>query len=117
MSGWWQSKLNGDDVEQSIRFPVVVGSVLRPFAVLINNDGTNAESIDKDAAAADDDGGGGGSKNGCWSDGIDSFNGEFAADEDEDEEEVFDSRGSEDGIGFDKSLGKELHGDKEDFWS
>jgi hypothetical protein len=57
--------LNGEDVEQSIRFPVV--SFLRPFAVRINKDGTNAESIDKDAAADDDGSGGGGtgSKNDC----------------------------------------------------
>jgi len=36
----------------------------------------------------------------------------LAVDEAEDDEGLFDSRGSEDGIGFDRSLGKELHGDK-----
>ncbi len=44
---------------------------------------------------------------------VDSFKGEFAVDEAEDEEGVLDSNE----IGFDGSLGKELHGDKEDFCS
>ncbi len=68
----------------------------------------------------DDDGSGGGgpgSKKSCWSVDVDSFKGEFAVDEAEDEEGVLDSNASEYEIGFDGSLGKELHGDKEDFCS
>lgn len=98
-------------MEQSIKFPAV-GSVdesfLRPFAVRINNDGTNAESIDRDDGGvvvdvdedvASDGGGGIGSKNGCCSDAVGSFKGELATDEAADEDGVFDS------IEFEGSLG------------
>jgi hypothetical protein len=36
-------------------------------------------------------------------------------DEADEDEGVFDSSGSEDGMGFDRSFGKELHGDNEGF--
>ncbi len=92
------------------------------MAVRINRDGTNAESMDKDAAAAEEDEGGGGgrpgSKKGFWSVEFDSFKGESAVDEaEEDDDGPLDSGGSKDGTGFDKSLGNELHGDKDGFWS
>ncbi len=87
----------------------------------MSKDGTKAESIDRDAAAAvDDEGGGGGgtgSRNDFWSVGVDSFRGELVVDEAEEDEGDLDSSGSEDGIGLERSFGKELHGDNEGFWS
>jgi hypothetical protein len=47
---------------------VVFVSLFKPFAVRINNDGTKAESIEKDAAAAVDDEGGGGGGTGSKND-------------------------------------------------
>ena len=87
----------------------------------MSNDGTKAESMESDAAAAVDDeagggGGGTGRRNDLCSAGVDSFSGELAVDEDDDDEDL-DSSGSEDGIGLERSFGKELHGDREGFWS
>lgn len=100
-----------------MRLPVVVvvfGSVLRLFAVRMSRDGTKAESMDNDEAVDDEDGGGG-SRNEFCSVEVDSFNGELAVEEAEEDEGVLDSKGSYNGAGFDRSFGKELHGDNEDF--
>lgn len=107
--------MNGDVFEQSIRFPVMVGfdvdveSLLKPLAVRMRSDGTNADSIDNDAAADDEDegsgGGGTGSRKDFWSIEDKSLIGELATDESaewDDDNGLFDSKRSDDDIGFDE---------------